>query len=130
MIQRVTMAVAALTLSAGAAMAQDAPPVLTVDDSLICAGLFYAHSTLPENASYAEGVQNYREMTRVFLDRAEILASREGKGTDGHIERAAEVATTLIAKVDAAADASGRYAAIAEWQPLEDLCVAGGLQPA
>lgn len=130
MFKRLTMAVAVLALTAGAATAQEAPPVLSVDDSLICAGLAYAQSTLPENAGYADGVKAYQDMVRVFLTRAEILAAREGKGTDGHVERAAEVADTLLAQVNAAADPSGRYAVIADWQPLEDLCIAGGRQPA
>ncbi|MFN4091273.1 MAG: hypothetical protein ACK4FG_00075 [Brevundimonas sp.] len=130
MFKRLMTAAAALTLTAGAARAQEAPPVLSVDDSLICAGLAYAQSTLPENAGYAEGVQAYQEMVRVFLRRAEILAAREGKGTDGHVERAAEVADTLLGQVNAAADASGRYAVIADWQPIEDLCIAGGREPA
>lgn len=129
MFKRLTMAAAALTLSAGAATAQDAPPVLSVDDSLICAGLFYAQSTLPENAGYAEGVETYRSVTRVFLTRAEMLAAREGKGTEGHTERAAEVATSLIATVDAAADSSARHAVIATWQDLENMCIAGGQVP-
>ena len=116
----------ALTITAGAQTA----PVLSVDDSLFCAGLFFAQSTLPENAGYAEGVQAYRDGTRVFLNRAEILAAREGKGTEGHVDRAAEVATALIALVDAAPDASARYAVIAEWQPAENECIAGGREPA
>lgn len=130
-MKRLTMmAVVALTLTGGVAAAQDAPPVLSVDDSLICAGLFFAQSTLPENAAYAEGVETYREVTGVFLDRAEILAAREGKGTEGHTERAAEVAASLVGMVDAAPDAAGRQAVIADWQGLEDLCIAGGQIPA
>ena len=123
-------AAVALALGGGAATAQDTAPVLSIDDSLICAGLFFAHSTLPENAGYAEGVQTYREVTRVFLDRAKILSAREGKGTEGHNERVAEVAASLVGMVDAATDASGRQAVIAEWQELEDLCIAGGQTPA
>lgn len=130
MFKRLMTAVAALALTAGAATAQEAPPVLSIDDSLICAGLAYAHSTLPENAGYADGVKAYQDMTRVFLNRAQILAAREGQGTDGHVERAAEVAQTLLDMVNAAPDASGRYAVIAEWQPLEDMCIAGGQAPA
>ena len=124
-----TAAILAVTGSAGAAVAQDPPPVLTVDDSLICAGVFYAQSTLPENAGYPEGVENYRSMTRTFLTRAEILAGREGKGTDGHIERAAQVADMLIGRVDAAADAGARMTEITSWQSLEELCISGGMQP-
>ena len=130
MFERLTMAAAVLALTAGAATAQEAPPVLSVDESLICAGLAYVQSTLPENAGYADGVKAYQDMTRVFLTRAEILAAREGKGTEGHVERAAEVADTLLAQVNAAPDASARYSVIAEWQPLEDLCIAGGREPA
>lgn len=129
-MQRQTIvAVAALMLSGGSAVAQDAPPVLSVDDSLICAGLFFAQASLPENVSLAENVTTYRQVTTVFLDRAEILAAREGKGVEGHTERVAAVASSLIAMVDAAPDPSGRQAVIAEWQELEDLCIAGGRVP-
>ncbi len=129
MLKPLTMAAAILFTTSGVAAAQNAP-VLSVDDSLFCAGLAYAQSTLPENAGYAEGVQAYQDMTRVFLRRAEILAGRLGQGTEGHVERAAEVATALIALVDQAPDASARYRVIAEWQPAEDECIAGGRQPA
>lgn len=123
-----TMALALAALGSAAA-AQDAAP-LTIDDSLICAGVFYAQSTLPENAGYAEGVENYRSMTRTFLTRAEILAGREGKNTDGHIERAAEVADLLIGRVNAAGDASARLTEINSWQSLEQTCIEGGMKPA
>jgi len=119
---------------AGPAAAQDqtAPQTapMSIEDSLICAGLFYVHSTLPENASFAEGVETYRNITATFLTRAEILAGREGKPTDGHVERAAEVADMLLGQVNAAPDASARYAVIASWNELEDACIAGGQQPA
>ncbi len=127
-----SMIIAVAALAAGlaapaAAPNQDAP--LSIDDSLICAGLFYAQSTLPENAGYAEGVEAYRNVTATFLKRAEILAVRDGSSTEGHIPRAAEVAELLIGQVDAAADASGRYAVIATWSDLEAMCIAGGQQP-
>ena len=125
----ITIAALAAGLAFPAA-AQDQAVPLSIDDSLICAGLFYAQSTLPENAGYAEGVEAYRSITATFLTRAEILAGRDGSSTEGHIPRAAEVAELLIATVDAAADPAGRYEVIATWSDLEEMCIAGGQQPA
>lgn len=116
----------ALMGAAGSAAAQDAPPVLSIDDSLICAGVFFAQSQLPENAGYPEGVENYRQMTKVFLDRAGILADRTGESTDGHIERAAGVTDTLLTSVNAKTDSLERMDVINSWRPLEDHCIAGG----
>lgn len=124
------IAVAALAAGLAApAVAQDQAAPLSIDDSLICAGLFFAQSTLPENAGYAEGVEAYRNITATFLTRAEILAGRDGSSTEGHIPRAAEVAELLIAQVDAAPDPAGRYAVISTWSELEEMCIAGGQQP-
>lgn len=115
---------AASAMGAGAAAAQNAP--LTIDDSLTCAGIFFTQSQLPENAAYPEGVENYRQMTKVFLDRAGILAGRTGESTEDHIERAASITSMLLGEVDAAEGASARYAVILSWQPAEDECIAGG----
>ena len=100
--------------------------MLSIDDSLICAGVFFAQSQLPENAPYAEGVENYRQMTKVFLDRAAILAGRTGESTDWHIERAAGVTDTLLNGINAKTDPGERMDVILSWRPLEDHCIAGG----
>ena len=130
MKRAIVTAAAVLALSGGAATAQDAPAALSIDDSLICAGLFFVKSTLPEYADQPGAHRTYREVTDVFLDRAEILAAREGKGVEGHSDRFADVAGALAGMIDAAPDAAGRQAVIFEWQELEDLCIEGGQTPA
>lgn len=127
-MKRVMIATMALALvgTAGSAVAQDPAPVLSIDDSLICAGVFFAQSQLPENANYPDGVENYRKMTKVFLDRAAILAGRTGENTDWHIERAATVTDTLLTGINAKTDALERMDVINSWRPLEDHCIAGG----
>lgn len=129
LITGLALALAAAALaSPSAARTQDAP-VLSVDDSLICAGLFFAHSKLPENANIPDAVSTYESMTVTMIRRAEILAGRLGESTDGHVDRAAEVADQLLALVDAETTPAARMEQINSWNQLEDLCVAGGSQP-
>lgn len=120
--------VAAFTMGTSPALAQD-PAALTIDNSILCAGLFFAHSQLPENASYPEGVENYRQLTGTFMRRAEILSERQGLETDTIIERIAAVTTTLIEMVDAAEGDLARMEVITCWNGAEDECIAGGQRP-
>jgi hypothetical protein len=119
---------AAFVMSAHPSPAQDPAP-LTIDNSITCAAIFWTHSQLPENASYAEGVQNYREMTATFMRRAEILSERQGLPTDTVIERIAETSVALIAMVDEAEGPSGRMEVINSWSGAEKECIDGGLRP-
>lgn len=126
-----TTILGAVALMFTAAPVQDAPaqnaPVLSIEDSLTCAGLFFAQSQLPENEKIPGAVDNYRQITKVFLDRAAILAERQGLSTDSHIETAASVTDFLLGEVNAKTDQIERYQVIAGWQGAEDECVAGGV---
>lgn len=128
-VRTLGLAIAAtFTIGAGSALAQDPAP-LTIDDSILCAGLFFAQSKLPENASYPEGVEVYREFTATFMRRAEILSERQGLPTDTIIERIAETSVSLTAMVDEAEGPMARMDVINGWSAAEKECVDGGLRP-
>ena len=103
----------ALSLASVGAPSQDpAIEPLDLDDSIACAGIFFAHSRQPEIAAL-DGVQIYEDMTVVFLDRAEALGGRVGLTRENVIERAAGISDQLtrILALQETPEARGRSGA-------------------
>ena len=120
---------AALTIALAGPSVQD-PPVepLSLDDSIACAGIFFAHSRQPEIEAL-DGVQIYEDMTVVFLDRAEVLGGRVGLTPDDVIERAAAISDQLTGILGQQETPEARESMLEEWFEVEQLCVAGGQVP-
>ncbi|MFW2342710.1 hypothetical protein [Brevundimonas sp.] len=120
---------AALSLALGGLSLQD-PTVepLNLEDSISCAGIFFAHSRQPEIAAL-DGVQIYEDMTVVFLDRAETLGARVGLTREDVIERAASISDRLSGILGQQGTPEARESMLEEWFEVEQLCVAGGQLP-
>lgn len=119
----------ALSLSLTGLPAQDpAVEPLNLEDSIACAGIFFAHSRQPEIAAL-DGVQIYEDMTVVFLDRAEVLGGRVGLTPDDVIERAAAISDQLTGILGQQSTPEARQAMLEDWFAVEQVCVAGGQVP-
>jgi len=120
---------AALMITLAGPSVQD-PPIepLSLDDSIACAGIFFAHSRQPEIEAL-DGVQIYQDMTVVFLDRAEVLGGRVGLTPDDVIERAAAISDQLTGILGQQETPEARESMLEEWFEVEQLCVAGGQVP-
>jgi hypothetical protein len=119
----------ALSLTLVGPPAQDpAVEPLNLDDSIACAGIFFAHSRQPEIAAL-DGVQIYEDMTVVFLDRAEVLGGRVGLTREDVIERAAGVSDTATNALGQQSSPEARESMLEDWFAVEQVCVAGGQLP-
>ncbi|MEH6697433.1 MAG: hypothetical protein V7672_01910 [Brevundimonas sp.] len=119
----------ALSLSLAGLPAQD-PTVepLDLEDSIVCAGIFFAHSRQPEIEAL-DGVQIYEDMTVVFLERAEVLGGRVGLTPDDVIERAAAISDQFTGILGQQSTPEAREAMLEDWFDVEQVCVAGGQLP-
>ena len=119
----------ALSLASVGTPSQDpAIEPLDLDDSIACAGIFFAHSRQPEIAAL-DGVQIYEDMTVVFLDRAEALGGRVGLTRENVIERAAGISDQLTRILALQETPEARESMLEDWFEVEQLCVAGGQVP-
>lgn len=119
----------ALSLASVGAPSQDpAIEPLDLDDSIACAGIFFAHSRQPEIAAL-DGVQIYEDMTVVFLDRAESLGGRVGLTRENVIERAAGISDQLTRILALQETPEARESMLEDWFEVEQLCVAGSQVP-
>jgi len=119
----------ALSLAFVGAPSQDpAIEPLDLDDSIACAGIFFAHSRQPEIAAL-DGVQVYEDMTVVFLDRAEALGGRAGLTRENVIERAAAISDQLTGILGQQETPEARGSMLEDWFEVEQLCIAGGQLP-
>lgn len=122
-------AIIALSLASVGAPSQDpAIEPLDLDDSIACAGIFFAHSRQPEIAAL-DGVQVYEDMTVVFLDRAEALGGRAGLTRENVIERAAAISDQLTGILGQQETPEARESMLEDWFEVEQLCIAGGQLP-
>lgn len=122
-------ALIALSLAFVGAPSQDpAIELLDLDDTIACAGIFFAHSRQPEIAAL-DGVQIYEDMTVVFLDRAEDLGGRVGLTRENVIERAAGISDQLTRILALQETPEARESMLEDWFEVEQLCVAGAQVP-
>lgn len=124
-MSRLTLAVAASALMIlGVSPAAAAPQeVVSLEDHMTCAAIFFAQSKVSTDA---EQVDAFEAATGLMLNRAEPLGARQGLSVEQVIERAAAEADQILAQTDAA-PADQRDQIIWNWGIGMDRCITAAL---
>jgi hypothetical protein len=124
-MSRLTLAVAAsalmiLSVSPAAAAPQE---VVSLEDHMTCAAIFFAQSQVSTDA---EEIDAFETATGLMLNRAEPLGVQQGVDLEQIIERSAAEADQILARTNAA-PADQRDQIIWNWGIGMDRCITAAL---
>jgi len=100
-----------------------AQEVVSLEDHMTCAAIFYAQAQISTDA---EQVDAFEAATGLMLNRATPLGARQGLTTDQVIERSAAEADRILARTNAAPAEADQI--IWNWGIGMDRCITAALE--